>query len=80
MTAEEILVHFKNKLENVQEDIKVDPKETALYRNKRLSAEDDRTSSAVIGWFGGVMIAIPFVLCFLSDMCRCSRVKRNKNV
>ena len=78
MTAKELVTFLKDETDSLHEVLKIDPKETKLYTNTKISATDNRKSSAVIGLFGGLMIAIPFALCLCSDMCRCSNNKKTK--
>ncbi|KAH3802957.1 hypothetical protein DPMN_156655 [Dreissena polymorpha] len=53
----------------LQKNLTVSAKETSAYVRKLTSANDERKSSAVMGWVGILCVILPIVLLLLSD-CR----------
>lgn len=70
LTRNELLKILHDDLEEVHNNIAVDMKTLSSYKNKRISAPDNRTTSAMIGYAGGALICVPFVLMIGSDIMR----------
>lgn len=55
-------------VENITKALYVDKKQISSYVRSKTCAEDNRSSSATVGYFGIVFIAVPFGLIFLLDL------------
>lgn len=57
--------------------LKIDLNKISSYKNCKISADDKRRPSAVIGYLGGILISIPIVIIVLSDVCiSCQKSKK----
>lgn len=70
LTRNELLNILHDDLEEVHNNIAVDIKTISSYKNKRISAPDNRTTSAMIGYLGGTLICVPLVVMIGSDIMR----------
>ncbi|XP_061165877.1 mucin-2-like [Saccostrea echinata] len=60
--------YIQEAVENITKALYVDKTTISSYVRSKTCAEDDRTSSATVGYFGIVFIAVPFGLIFLLDL------------
>lgn len=70
LTRNELLDILHDDLEEVHNNIAVDVKTISSYKNKRISAPDNRTTSAMMGYVGGALICVPLVVMIGSDLMR----------
>lgn len=60
--------YIEEAVENITKALYVDKKQISSYVRSKTCAEDNRSSSATVGYFGIVFIAVPFGLIFLLDL------------
>ncbi|XP_062574084.1 uncharacterized protein LOC134235926 [Saccostrea cucullata] len=60
--------YIQEAVENITKALYMDKTTISSYVRSKTCAEDKRTSSATVGYFGIVLIAVPFGLMFLLDL------------
>ena len=60
--------YIKEAVENITKALYVDKKTMSSYVRSKTCAEDDRQSSATVGYVGIVFIVVPFGLMFILDL------------
>jgi hypothetical protein len=65
----ELLTYFNNFFE--EHSMKIDYKATSLGKRKKISASDDRFSSAVMGWVGIFVCCLPVIFVVIIDITNC---------
>ncbi|XP_048746937.2 uncharacterized protein LOC125659335 isoform X2 [Ostrea edulis] len=61
--------YIQEAVENITKALYLDKKTTSSYVRSKTCAEDKRTSSATVGYFGIIFIVVPFGIMFLADLC-----------
>ncbi|KAH9504520.1 hypothetical protein Btru_063025 [Bulinus truncatus] len=66
--TEDIKVISKEKIASIKRTLYVDPHNISAFRRTKLSAQDRRFSSSIIGGSGIALLIVPFVIVILSDL------------
>ena len=64
------------KLHDFIHEISVDKKMTSLHVNSKISVDDKRMSSAMIGYVGALCLSLPLLLMIAVDIMNCFTRKR----
>ncbi|VDI27532.1 Hypothetical predicted protein [Mytilus galloprovincialis] len=70
LSDDELLEFLTENLEELQQALQIDPKSTKAAQAKKICAPDDRNSSQIMGWLGGIVIGIGVGFLVLSDITR----------
>jgi hypothetical protein len=65
------------KLHDFIHEISVDKKMTSLHVNSKISVDDKRMSSAMIGYVGALCLSLPLLLMIAVDIMNCFTRKGN---
>jgi hypothetical protein len=65
--------YIQEAVENITKALYVDKTTTSSYIRSKTCAEDNRTSSATLGYFGIIFISVPFGIMVLADLCAISK-------
>jgi len=70
LTTVEMKEAMKHELDEMKVNLTIDSKNTSMAIRRRISARDERLSSASVGYAGIAMLTIPAILIFLYDCTR----------
>lgn len=71
LTYEQLEEALRNETDRLKKELSVDKKSLSSTIRTKISASDDRPSSGVIGWFGGLLIGLQMLFIVSLDVCWC---------
>ena len=78
LTKDKLRLFLKDYLNELQNGIAINKKQTSFYIYTKISMRDDRVSAMATGCFGIVVVSIPVVLIVCSDILKCLMWKSRK--
>jgi len=67
---------LEENIKRLIENTMIDKKGTSAYKNRKISAHDERKSSSTIGWIGIVCICVPFICILCTDVTNWTKTKQ----
>lgn len=70
LSRDELRLILKTDMDTTRQNLITDAKTTSAFRNKKISASDNRMSSTVMGYFGIAILCVPIILVLFIDALR----------